>query len=329
MRQGPSNRTRVIAYVPPQTIVPATGDCTRLWCKVVFKEKEGWIYRPFLIETALQAAEAGDRLQSAPVGAPAVSVQEFPGGNMPVIGFIPAGVTGIIDLKRCLQTWCRVRYKELEGWVSASELRRENGLPFEPAAADPDAAPGDRSDETSPAPQTVSEDGPERTAALPAAKQEDASVQVRPGRPGTYTVAGIPAGGALALRAEPSPTSPIAGSVPYDAHTIEGMKQCVKQWCLVRYKGVTGYILRRHLVDADSASRPQYRVGGLDFDSVVQVYAFPGGDAEVVGSIPPFATGLAQIGSCDRVWCHVQYFGLVGWVNSRFLVAETPGRTAN
>ncbi len=335
MRKGPSNRSTVIAYVPPSTVVAGAGQCTDRWCKVTFKENEGWRFRRYLAETAepatppFGAAEAATQpapglLKVAPDAPQAgIPVQELPGDGMPVIGTIPADAGGIADLKQCLLAWCRVRLGNLEGWVPAGTLVREDGQPFEPTETGGLAEALARAERDRRAPTDAE---PERTAALP---QSAGTEKPSLGRPGTYNLAGVAAGGTLSLRGEPSETSVIVGSVPFDASNIEGMKQCVKKWCLVRYRGVTGFILRRHLVRADTQPNLRYRVDGVAFDAAVEVFAFPGPDAEVVGSIPPFATGLVPIGNCDRAWCHIRYFGVVGWVNTRFLVQEEPTGAAN
>lgn len=392
LRKGASSRTAAIAYVPVGTVLPATGECAGSWCKVIFREKEGWIYQKFLLPTNEDQTLFGI-VTPAGDGAAKVDLQSLPGDGLPANGSLPSGTVVMFDLAHCLQNWCRVRSGEAEGWLQLSVLRRDDGNPFElidpedkpaplpqaeplpPArAASPatgqaelvaddtedeaetaalppegSAAMIDRPQATTPAPAPAAESAPQParpaaaaeaapaprvTAALTPQPEKRPAKQPEPagqsaGRPGTYSLAGVPAGGSLVLRKEASATAEIVGAVPYDAANIEGLGQCSREWCLVRFAGTTGFILRRHLVRSDVTGSQRYRVDGVDLDSVVDVFAFPGPDAEVVGAIPPFATGLVEVGNCDRAWCHVRYFGVVGWVNTRFLVPEETTRAAN
>jgi SH3-like domain-containing protein len=337
MRQGPSNRTTVIAYIPPQTIVARAGDCQPNWCRVAFKDKEGWVFRRYLIDkneqpspldavgadsaTAPQGGVADEDdpavLRAAPAnGAPAVTIREFPGDAMPVVGTIPANSSDIVDLKRCVQSWCLVRYGDVAGWVANYELVREDDDQADATATPAPAA------EPPPAPKAPDV---ERTAALQPLSRVDAR---SPGDLTKYVLAGVPAGGSLVLRRDATDHAAVVGSVPSDAE-IFGLKQCVRQWCLVQYRDASGYILRRHLARADAPASIRYRVDGVSFDTEIEVHEFPGRDATVIGTLPSYATGIVPIGNCDREWCHVRYFGIVGWVGTRFLVIEQPGRAAN
>lgn len=347
MRQGPSNRTTVIAYIPPQTVVTRAGDCQPNWCRVAFKDKEGWVFRRYLIDTnekptlldaavpnsaaAPENGAADDEdpavLRAAPAnGAPAVTIREFPGDAMPVVGTIPANSSDIVDLKRCVQSWCLVQYGDVAGWVANDELVREDDdqadTPATPEVANPAPAAPTAPDVAAPAPKAPDV---ERTAALQPLSRVDAR---SPGDLTKYVLAGVPASGSLVLRRDAAADAAVVGAVPSDAE-IFGLKQCIKQWCLVQYRDASGYILRRHLARADAPASIRYRVDGVSFDTEIEVYEFPGRDAAVIGTLPSYATGIVPIGNCDREWCHVRYFGIVGWVGTRFLVIEQPNRAAN
>src|SRR5579883_3065082 len=47
MRASASETGKVIAYIPPGTIIPAAGSCTPTWCQVSFKNLTGWVFRRY------------------------------------------------------------------------------------------------------------------------------------------------------------------------------------------------------------------------------------------------------------------------------------------
>jgi SH3-like domain-containing protein len=131
------------------------------------------------------------------------------------------------------------------------------------------------------------------------------------------------------LRSEASREAQVVGAVPADATEIYGLRQCIRDWCLVEYRGISGFILRRHLRDAAMSGAPRYRIDGLPFEGQVEVRSFPAQEADVVGALPSYASGIEPIGGCDRDWCHIRYFAVVGWVNTRHLVTEQGNRLSN
>lgn len=330
IREGPSARSDAVAYVKPGAIVGSTGECDPKWCEVLFRDKKGWMFRTFLTPTQQQAevaadpaetdADAGFEYLTVVAESPSaiVKMQEWPGAGRAVVGFIPSDAGLIESLKTCVPGWCLVRYQQVEGWVAESELRLSDGgsLPPDFAArqAEGDAEPGG-SDADAGTTANSAAGEPTQIAALnqAGAAPEDAQL---------YSLAGLSPGAALPMRGEPSPDAPVVGSIPHTATNIAGMKQCVRQWCRVRYEGATGFILRRHLARNNADPNLRYRVDAVAIEAVLNVYDFPGVDASAVGAIPAYATGIVPIGGCDREWCHVRYFGVVGWVNSRYLATE-------
>ena len=56
MRATPSNRAKVVAYIPPDSRLEGTGRCDDKWCQVVFKDRTGWVFRKYLIPDDKTAA---------------------------------------------------------------------------------------------------------------------------------------------------------------------------------------------------------------------------------------------------------------------------------
>jgi SH3-like domain-containing protein len=64
-----------------------------------------------------------------------------------------------------------------------------------------------------------------------------------------------------------------------------------------------------------------YRVVNVERGDVLNMRAGPSSAYSVVGSIPPAEVGIRSVGPC-REWCQVEYKGVSGWVNRRFLAVE-------
>ena len=153
---------------------------------------------------------------------------------------------------------------------------------------------------------------PEAPAAPASAPEETNSISFR--------VAGLDATANLPIREGPLVGARIVGSLSASASGIAYLKTSVREWSLVEYRGVKGYVLSRFLAREAAESRQRYGVQGEDS---LKVFNFGGADADVVGEIPYYASGIACIGDCDGRWRHIRYLGLVGFVNSRALRKET------
>ena len=70
---------------------------------------------------------------------------------------------------------------------------------------------------------------------------------------------------------------------------------------------------------ADGA--PTYRVVNVERGDVLNVRSGPSGAHSVVGTVPPGGPGIRVTGPC-RDWCPIEYKGVAGWVNRRFLAVE-------
>ena len=55
----------------------------------------------------------------------------------------------------------------------------------------------------------------------------------------------------------------------------------------------------------------------------MKVFSYGARDADVVGEIPFYASGIVPVGDCNGEWCHVRYLGLVGFVDTLRLRSQT------
>lgn len=341
MRLGPSHKSKVLAYIAPKTVISAAGSCDAKWCQVSFKNMTGWVFRSYLEETdepltpvpATQPEGAQPQLEQAvsfraapKEPAVSVSVQEFPGVGMPVVGTIPGDAGGIENLARCVQQWCRVRYQQLEGWVLLAELKRDEADGFNADDKTVDETP--KSEQAAPAPAiTQASLTPAAVVSQARPPAQPPSAQAPPGEQIRYNVVGLGASAWLHVRDKPADTARIVNSLPPNAAGIEDMRECVRQWCLIRHGEIKGFVHRRFLARQRQQDSDRYRIDGVAVDESLKVYDFPGSDAQIVGSIPSYASGIVPIGDCSADWCHVRYLGLVGWVTTSNLAAEGSPRS--
>lgn len=72
--------------------------------------------------------------------------------------------------------------------------------------------------------------------------------------------------------------------------------------------------------------RLRFAVRGVAPDDVLNIRSGPSPRYDVIGTIPPDATGVMSAGARRQVgqsiWREVTYAGVRGWVNDRFLVEE-------
>ena len=62
-----------------------------------------------------------------------------------------------------------------------------------------------------------------------------------------------------------------------------------------------------------------YKVVGVASDDVLNIRSGPGVSYDIVGVIPSGSGCVIRSRTCRRRWCKVQYVGMRGWVNSRYL----------
>lgn len=90
-----------------------------------------------------------------------------------------------------------------------------------------------------------------------------------------------------------------------------------------------------HHYNAPSSTEGSFRfvVRGVPPDDVLNIRSGPNPKYDIVGTIPPDATGVIGIGGRRQigpsVWREVKYRGMRGWVNDRFLVDERDADAAD
>lgn len=231
--------------------------------------------------------------------ATAAHLRGAPSGGSPVIAVVPQNAL-LTSQAPCSGAWCAVEYNGRRGWVFRQFLvpadlqpARAPLLPEKPAMA--------ASLNLDPAP----------AVAPPQSPPEDTAGA-------SYSLIGLSADGFLPVREGPLDSARIVGVLPASANGIADLKTSVRQWRLVEHKGVKGYVQSRFLARSDTAAR-RY---GIDGSRDLKVFDFGGPDADVVGEIPFYATGIVPIGECGGDWCHIRYLGLVGYVDMRGLRPE-------
>jgi SH3-like domain-containing protein len=251
VREGPSNRTPIIGFLTAPSVVAAIGECQRNWCRIAFRDEEGWVYRPYLKETndpllIVGGEEGGESaasdeepsadealLHAAPKPpATTVSIQGSPGAGKPLIGLIPSGAKKIVDLNQCVQGWCRIRYQDIEGWAPSSFLKRPDGTtPPDTMAALPENE------------RAVNQG--EETGTLPAGAAQSPSQQAAKDAPptaGPFRVTNIDLTGELALYDRAGGKAKKIGAIPSYATDIVAIGPCGPDWCNIRYLGLTGWV---------------------------------------------------------------------------------------
>lgn len=235
----------------------------------------------------------------------AVHLRAWPSNRSRVLAYIHAG-TVVASSGPCNERWCNVAFKGLKGWVFRPYVQETT----EPVTEFPVAEEGQAPPGPSPIIATAAPTGPE------IAGEGGDPKHIR------YSVVGLNAAAWLSIREQASDDANVLGIIPQNASGVEDLKKCTRQWCLVRYKGISGFVLRRFLAEPVDGASARYSVSGIPLEGSLSVFDFPGADANIVGSLPSYASGIVRIGDCDRKWCHVRYLGLVGWVATSNLIAE-------
>lgn len=225
----------------------------------------------------------------------------------PVIASIPLNAV-LTSAQPCAKGWCLVEYKRTRGWIYRNFII-ETPAKAAPAAAAP-AAP------TAKAPVQQQASAPQPAAAPPPAR----AMAPQTGTSATYRVIGLRPGESLPMREGPIDNEPMVGSLSSSASGVTDLKTCVRQWCLIGHDGIKGYVQSRFLGRERQGPVQRYSIAG---DGNVKVFSFRSADADVVGEIPFFASGIVSVGDCNADWCHIRYLGLVGFVETRSLRQET------
>ncbi len=225
-------------------------------------------------------------------------LRSAPSSRAPSVAVIPRN-TIIAATTPCAAGWCAVEFNGKRGWVFKAYLAE--------AAASPARAPVLPEKPALEASLTVSPAPAEAPAPVSAPEE---------GAGGAYSLIGLSANGVLPMREGPLDSARVVGVLSSSASGIADLKTSVRQWRLIEHNGVKGYVHSRFLARPADAPAQRYRVEGMEG---LKVLSFGGADADVVGEIPFYASGIAPIGACNAQWCHIRYLGLVGFVDMRGL----------
>jgi len=233
--------------------------------------------------------------------ATAAHLRSAPSSQSPVIASVPKDAM-LTSFQPCARGWCAVDYKGFRGWIYDVSIVEQL-----PAKTIPPA----------PAPQPLAKASLQRPSPAPVATAKESPRT-------SYRVVGLGFEESLPIREAPLDTARVIGALSPASNGITGLETCMRQWCLIDYNGVMGYVRSRFLGRSEQVPSPRY---GVDGESNVKVLSFGGSDADVVGEIPFYAVGIVPIGGCNGEWCHVRYLGLVGFVDTRRLRPETSPRS--
>lgn len=319
LRKTPSNRAKIVAYIPMGTKQLKGGKCANEWCPVEYEGVKGWVFKKYLRVDDDSLKELDDIaapqkierpvkemprvLRLAPSSNP-IPVYAFPNEKLPVAGMIPPDTDLVERVGPCMENWCYVKSGSLTGWLQGGALAKRL-LKSQDAQTDTDVTRSLNTTETT-------------AQSAPLVEPELVSSESASGNK-LYSLAGLSGDPSLPMRERPEDGARIVTFIPEDAKDIEGLHKCVGKWCLVRHQHQEGWVRRRHLADDSLEGKRAFQVDGVALWSALDVYDAPGGDAGVIGHIPAYATGIVPIGSCERTWCHVRYLGIAGWVNKHYL----------
>lgn len=65
-----------------------------------------------------------------------------------------------------------------------------------------------------------------------------------------------------------------------------------------------------------------YKVTGVASWDVLNVRSGPSAQAGKIGALPHNGTGVRLDGQCVESWCTIKFFGVEGWVNTRYLAPQ-------
>ncbi|MEJ2228893.1 MAG: SH3 domain-containing protein [Alphaproteobacteria bacterium] len=358
MRELPNSHSKIIAYVPANATGLSGKSCKGHWCQVVYKGHKGWIYKKYLTADKAKAPSSNTAAhkktsksltatplpegQEIPIksnsnGAP-IPVYAFPSDRLPVAGRLSANTTSVQSMGACIRTWCYIRSGSLVGWLPQDRFAKEGANAESPKQSAESQKPEQAAEKAAEKPQVTNslplteakEEAPafnntEHTATQITPLPSAIPKAIESGTTKKYSLAGLSRGAPLTIRQQPSDISAVVGSIPPNAKDVEGLHKCVKKWCLIRHRRVSGWVHRRHLADDSLKGTKSYLVTGVGLMGKLEVWDSPDKNGGVVGHIPAYATGIVPIGSCSKTWCHVRYLGLAGWVNSKYLMATKRG----
>ena len=154
-----------------------------------------------------------------------IHMRQQPNNRSKVLAYIP-GAARALAAGPCGNGWCEVEYNGLRGWVFARYLTPDSPQHVENTAAllTPDHIRALASKKT-----------------LPLAKRD---------------------GSPIAIYAFPNERLPVAGRLPAEAESVEGLGSCVREWCYVRSGELVGW-LRIEAFQLDGDAKDQGTTSAL------------------------------------------------------------------
>ena len=304
LREEARENARVLRTIPRGEVI-AVSEKGDTWCKVTYSGTLGYVMTRFLsfldggatpAPTAVPMPQIQARYARVTTSGGSLNLRAAPNGSAVVFRTIPCNE--IIPLLEQGSLWCKTTYQGVTGYVMTSFL---SFLTDQEALATPSPAP---------TPIPVAPDVP-----TPAASLAQVSTP----------------GGSLNLRLSPQGNAQVLTTIPQNEFV--SLLRSQGDWCLVTYRGTTGYVMARYLVTADSplpvpapSPTPQQAAPSQLTDGYAQV-APPSGslnlrdaprdDARVLLTIP--RGEIIPLLSQGTAWCQVRYAGQTGFVMARFL----------
>ncbi len=235
----------------------------------------------------------------------AAHLHAAPASQSPVVASVPINAA-LTSSQPCTKGWCLVEYKGIRGWIYKNYVA-ETPVKAAPAAAVP-AKPAAKAAPPQPLPVAA----PQPAAAPPPAR----AAAPRSAASAAYRVIGLQPEESLPMREGPLDSEPMVASLSSSASGITDLRTCVRQWCLIGHDGIKGYAQSRFLAHERLGPTLRYSIAG---ETNLKVFSYRAADADVVGEIPFYASGILAVGDCSGDWCHVRYLGLVGFVETRSL----------
>ena len=153
---------------------------------------------------------------------------------------------------------------------------------------------------------------------------------------GKWKIIDIRSDDVLNVRQGPSVRYPIVGAIPPFGSGIHRGECTSRNWCLVKYKCVTGWASGKYMtVHGGHAPAPHlsqyYRVIDHTYPDKLNVRKGPSTKYKIVGRIPHNGTKVKIVrcqsrGAGRSKWCVVQWGSVRGWASGRYLANMATGR---
>lgn len=274
-----------------------------------------------------------------------------PSSRSRVVGYIP-GNTGGLESRRCSSNWCQIEFRGVVGWAYKRYLEPDDSaLPFV-ATDQADIAALERL-------KTIRLVNPEGILIpihsfpdekLPVAgfiaadtKQVEglgscistwcyvragdligwleliyfAPDQFPDAQDAEEQPAAAPEPPASEPRLEPGQTDRTLNETATTATTFAAIEDAAPEAA----DGPFGEIQQPPADPAPEGARA-FRVSGRDLWTPLEIFDRPAEDAEIVGTIPSYTSGIVPIGACNRSWCNIRFLNISGWVRTKYLTAQ-------